>query len=169
VTTGLDHKALRVVSHSVADTHRLATVVSQVVQRGDLIVLAGELGSGKTAFTKGLAAAIGITDPVTSPTFVLVQEYEGPLPLAHVDVYRLEHPAELPDLGLDELLDGTRLVVVEWGDTVAAALPTDRLEVHLGFGATEDERAVDIVVQGPHWRARKDRLRTLLADWDQPG
>ena len=168
MTTGLDHQALRVTSHSVADTQRLATVVSQVVEPGDLIVLAGELGAGKTAFTKGLAAAIGIVETVTSPTFVLVQEYEGPLPLAHVDVYRIEHPAELPDLGLDDLLDGGRLVVVEWGDTVGAALPTDRLEVHLRFGATEDQRDVDIVVQGPRWRARKDRLRTLLADWDQP-
>jgi tRNA threonylcarbamoyladenosine biosynthesis protein TsaE len=168
VTTGLDHHALRLTSRSVADTQRLATVLSQVVQPGDLILLAGELGAGKTAFTKGLAAAIGIDETVTSPTFVLVQEYDGPLPLAHVDVYRLEHPAELPDLGLDDLLDGTRLVVVEWGDTIAAALPTDRLEVHLRFGATEDERAVEIVVQGPRWRARKARLRALLADWDQP-
>jgi tRNA threonylcarbamoyladenosine biosynthesis protein TsaE len=168
MTTGLDHHSLRVLSHSVSDTHRLATVISQLVQPGDLVVLAGELGAGKTAFTKGLAAAIGIVDAVTSPTFVLVQEYEGPLPLAHVDVYRIEHPAELPDLGLDDLLDGGRLVVVEWGDTIAAALPTDRLEVHLHFGRTDDERAVELVVQGPRWRARKDRLRTLLADWDQP-
>jgi tRNA threonylcarbamoyladenosine biosynthesis protein TsaE len=168
VSTGLDHAALRVLSHSVADTHRLATVVSQLVQPGDLVVLAGDLGAGKTAFTKGLASAIGITDTVTSPTFVLVQEYDGPLPLAHVDVYRLEHPAELPDLGLDELLDGGRLVVVEWGDTIAAALPQDRLEIHLHRGSTDDERDVEIVVQGPRWRARKDRLRTLLADWDRP-
>jgi tRNA threonylcarbamoyladenosine biosynthesis protein TsaE len=168
VTTGLDHQALRVTSHSVADTHRLATVVSQLVEPGDLIVLAGDLGAGKTAFTKGLAAAIGIEDPVTSPTFVLVQEHDGPLPLAHVDVYRLEHPAELPDLGLDDLLDGERLVVVEWGDMIGAGLPTDRLELHLRFGATDDERSVEIIVQGPRWRARKDRLRALLADWDRP-
>jgi tRNA threonylcarbamoyladenosine biosynthesis protein TsaE len=85
-----------------------------------------------------------------------------------VDVYRVEHPAELADLGLDDLLDGGRLVVVEWGDTIATALPHDRLEIHLHRGSTDDERDVEIVVQGPRWRARKDRLRTLLADWDQP-
>jgi tRNA threonylcarbamoyladenosine biosynthesis protein TsaE len=168
MATALDHRPVRLRSRSVADTQRLAAIVSELVRPGDVIVLAGDLGAGKTAFTKGLAAALGISDVVTSPTFVLVQEYEGPVPLAHVDVYRLEHPAELPDLGIDDLLDGERVVVVEWGDKIAAALPADRLEVHLAFGEGDDDRRIEIVATGPQWHVRKESLRQLLADWDRP-
>jgi tRNA threonylcarbamoyladenosine biosynthesis protein TsaE len=86
---------------------------------GDLLLLVGPLGAGKTTFVRGLARGIGSDDLVASPTFVLVRNYHGRLPLAHVDLYRLDHAPELRDLGLDELLD-QGAVVVEWGDRLEA-------------------------------------------------
>ena len=90
---------------------------------GDVVVLAGELGAGKTVFAKGIATALGITEPVVSPTFTIVREYDGPIPLVHVDVYRLDHLQELLDLGLDDLVGDDAVTVVEWGDRVTALLP----------------------------------------------
>lgn len=91
----------------------------RTLKEGDLLLLVGPLGAGKTTFVRGLARGIGSTDAVASPTFVLVRNYRGRVPLAHVDLYRLERAPELRDLGLDELLDGGA-VVIEWGDRIEA-------------------------------------------------
>lgn len=96
-------------------TEAAAARVARHVRRGDLLLLAGEMGAGKTTFVRGLAAGLGVVGDVMSPTFQLVRVYPGPLQLAHVDLYRLGDGAELADLGLDELLD-EGAVVVEWGD-----------------------------------------------------
>ena len=87
-------------------------------------MLDGELGTGKTVLAKGIAVALGITEPVVSPTFTVVREYDVPMPLVHVDVYRLDHLQELHDLGFDDLVGGDAVTVVEWGDRVSAALPS---------------------------------------------
>ena len=92
-----------------------------MLRAGDVVVLDGELGTGKTVFTKGLAVALGITEPVVSPTFTVVREYDAPLPLVHVDVYRLDHLQELHDLGFDDLVGSDAVTVVEWGDRVERA------------------------------------------------
>ncbi len=154
--------SLVVVSHSVADTHRLASQLCDVLRPGDLVLLCGDLGTGKTAFTKGLAASLGIDDQVTSPTFVLVQTYDGPVPIVHVDVYRLEHAGELEALALEELLDETAIGVIEWGDRFAAHLPPDRLEIMFSPGAGIDDRTVVLVPQGPSWHARRRLLAELV-------
>jgi len=96
-------------------TEAAAARLARHVGRGDLLLLRGELGAGKTTFVRGLASGLGVSGHVLSPTFQLVRVYAGPVPLAHVDVYRLEAGADLVDLGLDELLD-RGAVVVEWGD-----------------------------------------------------
>jgi tRNA threonylcarbamoyladenosine biosynthesis protein TsaE len=93
--------------------------LGRTLQRGDLLLLVGPLGAGKTTFVRGLARGAGSTDSVASPTFVLVRNYRGRVPIAHVDMYRLERAPELRDLGLDELLDDGA-VVVEWGDRLDA-------------------------------------------------
>ena len=144
---------------SVAETRALAAALAPLVRVGDCIVLAGDMGAGKTAFTQGLAAALGVDEPVTSPTFTLVHTYTtGRVRLHHVDVYRLDRTGEVDDLGLAELLDDG-VVVVEWGDAVRGSLPADRLEIGIGFGArADDERVVDFEVVGRTWMARESQL-----------
>ena len=103
------------VSRSAAETEALGEELAAGLARGDLLLLAGELGAGKTTFVRGLARGLGSTAGVQSPTFQLVRVYPGRIQLAHVDLYRLESAAELADIGLDDLLD-EGVVAVEWGD-----------------------------------------------------
>lgn len=106
---------------------------------GDVLSLAGDLGAGKTHFCKGLAAGLDSDDPVTSPTFSLVQEYRsGRLTLYHFDWYRLESPAELDSLGWDDYLEEDGVVVVEWGDKFESMLPADTVRIH--FEVADDGR-----------------------------
>jgi tRNA threonylcarbamoyladenosine biosynthesis protein TsaE len=149
---------MKTITTSAAQTRALGEVLGRVLRPGDVVVLAGDLGSGKTTFAQGVATALGITEPVTSPTYTIVHEYEGRVPLVHVDVYRLERLAELYDLGLEELTDDARAMLIEWGDIVAQALPNDRLVVHLELGADDDERMISFVAHGASWRARVAQL-----------
>ncbi|MGH9216286.1 MAG: tRNA (adenosine(37)-N6)-threonylcarbamoyltransferase complex ATPase subunit type 1 TsaE, partial [Acidimicrobiales bacterium] len=103
---------------SVEATQGLAAALASLAQPGDLVVLAGDLGAGKTAFVQGFGRGLGVGEPITSPTFTLVQEYMGRLPVHHVDVYRLGHLSEVVDLGLSELLDDEGIVLIEWGDAI---------------------------------------------------
>jgi tRNA threonylcarbamoyladenosine biosynthesis protein TsaE len=104
---------------SAEETEAEGERLGRSLQRGELILLVGPLGAGKTTFVRGVARGIGSPDAVASPTFVLVRRYRGRIPLAHVDLYRLDRTPELRDLGLDELLD-EGAVVVEWGDRLDA-------------------------------------------------
>ncbi len=150
---------------SPADTRELGAAVASLAQPGDLLLLVGEMGAGKTAFAQGFAAGLGVTEPVTSPSFTLVHEYAGRLPLHHVDVYRLERLAELQDLALSELIDGEGVTLIEWGDVVLPALPSDYLEVRLAYGATEETRDVELRVIGPGWASRQRRLAEAVRRW----
>lgn len=153
---------------SVDDTRALAGRLAPLARSGDLVVLAGDLGSGKTAFAQGFAAGLGVLEPVTSPTFTLVHTYDGRLPMHHVDVYRLDRLAELADLALPELLDGAGVTVIEWGDAVLDALPADYLEVRLSYtadAATDDERALMLSPVGARWHARKEPLEAAVEAW----
>ncbi len=153
------------VTKSVDDTRALAGEVAPFLRSGDLIVLAGELGAGKTAFTQGLARGLGVADAVTSPAFVLVRSYDGRLPLTHIDVYRLDHLQEVFDLGIAEIVDGGGVTVVEWGDVVTPALPADLLEVRLDHGDADDERRLAFDTVGPSWAPRMAALETALNGW----
>ena len=151
-------------------TRLLAAALAAVVDDGDVIVLTGELGAGKTVFAKGLAAGLGYEGTVTSPTFTLVKSYEGGrLVLHHADAYRLADPTETPDLALPELVEDSGVVVVEWGELVTADLPPDRLVVQLGRGRTDDERMVVVTLHGPAWMRRNPAVRQALAPWTGPG
>ena len=151
---------------SVEETRSLGAAVSIVVGPGDVIVLAGDLGAGKTAFTQGFAAALGVTAPVTSPTFVLANRYEGEIVVNHLDVYRFTGQDEVHDLALPELLDGS-VTLVEWGDTIVTALPADRLEITFGFGAGDDDRSVDLALRGKSWRWRSQALSRAVENWSR--
>ena len=148
-------------THGARETEAVGEAVGSFLHPGDLVVLTGDLGAGKTTFTKGLARALGVQETVTSPTFTIVQEYEGRVPLAHVDVYRLDRIQELHDFGFEELLD-SRVTVVEWGEAIAAVLPRERIDVRIALGDDEDERIVEIVAAGAAWAARRAALDAAL-------
>lgn len=117
------------IAHNADDTQKIALKVAQQLQPGDVILLQGELGAGKTTFTKGLALGLGIQRNIKSPTFTLIREYtEGCLPLYHMDVYRLENTGAA-DLGLEEYFDGNGVSVVEWPQFAAADLPAEYLTI----------------------------------------
>jgi tRNA threonylcarbamoyladenosine biosynthesis protein TsaE len=151
---------------SAEHTRELAGAVAGLLAPSDTILLAGDLGAGKTAFTQGLARALGIAEQVTSPTFTLMHNYTGGrLPLLHVDVYRVGRLQEVVDLGLPELLDDGAAAVIEWGDVAAPALPPDFLEVRIEFGVTDDERRFTFRPVGTRWAQRADALRRVLEGW----
>jgi tRNA threonylcarbamoyladenosine biosynthesis protein TsaE len=134
---------------SAAETRAVGAAIGSCVGPGDVVVLSGDLGTGKTTIAQGIAAGLGVTEPVVSPTFAIVREYEGRVPVAHVDVYRLDHVQELNDLGFEEILDGTRVVLVEWGDLVAPMLTAegDRVVIRLRNVVDDDDaRDIDVTV-----------------------
>lgn len=137
---------------SVEHTHALATDLAALVKPGDVVLLSGDLGAGKTTFTQGFAEALGVRGPITSPTFVIARTHpslvNGPA-LVHVDAYRLPDSAELDDLDLDTDLD-TAVTVVEWGEGIAEQLSDDRLEIVLAGGGDEP-RMVTVRRHGARW------------------
>jgi tRNA threonylcarbamoyladenosine biosynthesis protein TsaE len=152
----------------VDDTRALAAAVAAVVVPGDLLLLAGDLGTGKTAFAQGFAAGLGVDEQVTSPTFTLARSYEGLLRLNHLDVYRLDHLQEAVDLGLAEILDEEAVTLIEWGDVLAPALAADFLEVRLRVGEEDDKRFVDLTAVGSRWSARCRALHLATEPWRVP-
>ena len=165
-------------AESLADTHAIAAAVAELCRPGDLIVLAGEMGAGKTAFAKGFGTALGVTEPITSPTFTLVHTYDiapdlghGAKTLHHADLYRLDRITEVADLALEELAEYQGIVLVEWGD-VAGALFGDHLVVHLESDVLADDeldvdddaalvdpaRLIEISASGANWAPRWSRL-----------
>ena len=150
---------------SADDTRALAAELAAVARPGDLFLLAGDLGAGKTTFVQGFGRALRVEEPITSPTFVIVHTYDGAFPIVHVDAYRLEHLQELLDLGLGELLDHEGVTLIEWGDAVIPALPPEFLEVRLELGDDDDSRVVRLRASGSTWAARDDALRGALDRW----
>jgi tRNA threonylcarbamoyladenosine biosynthesis protein TsaE len=154
---------------SVGETRDLAAALAALAQPGDLVLLAGDLGAGKTAFAQGFGAGLGVTEPITSPTFTLAQQYRGRLMMHHLDVYRLDQLGEVAELGLSELLDDEGVVLIEWGDAILPVLPNDYLEVRLGFvegaDASDDERRVELRTVGVGWGHRQVSLLHALEPW----
>lgn len=149
-----------------AATQDLAATLAELAVAGDVIVLAGEMGAGKTAFAQGFARGLGIEGQVTSPTFTIVQEYPGGrLAMHHLDVYRLDQLREVADLGLAEMLEEEAVMLVEWGDAVLPVLGDTYLEVRFGFGADDDDRHLSLRPVGASWVARARALGEALASW----
>jgi len=126
-------------------TKELGAALAGSIKAGDVIALAGELGTGKTALTKYIAEALGITDDVTSPTFTIIKEYKsGRLPLYHFDVYRLSGEEEMFELGYEEYFYGDGVSVVEWADRIPGLIPVGSTVIHITFGDGEFERVYEI-------------------------
>lgn len=148
---------------NIDDTAAIARTIAGFLRTGDVVVLAGDMGSGKTAFAKSAAAALGVTEPVTSPTFNLVHSYSGDaITVHHVDLYRLSRTDEIEDLAIDELARGG-VVLVEWGD-VGDEVIGDHLEVCVAIGESDDQRDFALRPVGRRWDARWEKIRTALAD-----
>ncbi len=167
---------IEVRTHAAAETRALAARIAALVGPGDLLVLAGDLGAGKTAFAQGFGRRLGVTVPVTSPTFTLANVYEGArLTMHHLDVYRLDQLAEVADLSLPELLDGDTVTLIEWGDAILPALPSSYLEVRLAHvaaddpSAPDDDRLVTLRFVGTSWAARTAAVRAAVAAWEEAG
>ena len=148
----------RALTRSTDETLELAGSVGELLRAGDVVSLVGDLGAGKTVFARGVARALGVTEPVVSPSFTIVREYDGRMPLVHVDVYRIDTVQELHDLGFEELVRDDAVTLVEWGDMIDGLLPGDRLDVRLAPGDTDDERVVEIEGHGRSWRGRTAEL-----------
>jgi tRNA threonylcarbamoyladenosine biosynthesis protein TsaE len=154
--------ALRLRSNDETTTKSIGAAVAGLLDPGDVVGLAGDLGAGKTRLVQGAAAALGVDGPVLSPTFMLVREYDGDPPIHHVDAYRLSGPLELEDLGLEDVLSADAVVFVEW----AAALPESWLELVLHIG-DDDHREIEVRPHGRAWAVRADRLAAALEPFAQ--
>ena len=149
-------------------TGALGRELAAVLVAGDVVTLTGPLGAGKTRLVRTLAEGLAVAGRITSPTFVLVHRHTGPIPLVHVDAYRLQHAADLLALD-DDVLDETVVTCIEWGELVREALPPSRLDVELMVDGDHGDapRLVTLVPQGPAWTDRAALLVercTLLAE-----
>lgn len=148
-------------SHSAAETEQIGEALGRALQPGDVVALMGDLGAGKTCLTRGIARGLGITDPVTSPTFILIAEYSTAhgFPLYHADCYRLGDAAaaEAENIGLAEMLEGSGVTVVEWAERINRLLPDDTLRIELV--ATADSQRQMIAQAGG--RRSRVLLQTL--------
>lgn len=147
-------KPLEIETTTPAETQRLAKALAVLLAEGDVISLTGDLGAGKTCFVKGLAAGLRIDISITSPTFNLIKEYRGRMPLYHFDVFRLNGPEDLFDLGYEDYFYGTGVTVIEWGDKVERLLPPDHLEIEFHRLAGQNDRRLIVQPHGASWERR---------------
>ena len=139
---------MQFVSHSAEETERFAEALAHDLRAGDVLAFTGSLGMGKTAFTRGLARGLGCRGRVTSPTFTIVNEYEGKTPLFHFDMYRLGSSDELFDIGWDDYLARGGVCAVEWSERVSDALPGDTIFVDIARGEEGENTRVITVTGG---------------------
>lgn len=135
---------MQFVSHSTQETEQFGEEVAKSLRGGDVLAFTGSLGMGKTAFTRGLARGLGCRGRVTSPTFTIVNEYDGKTPLFHFDMYRLGSSDELFDIGWDDYLARNGVCAVEWSEQAAGALPEDAILVDIARGEGENDRIITI-------------------------
>jgi tRNA threonylcarbamoyladenosine biosynthesis protein TsaE len=159
------HQGVLHTTRSAAETRALGRRLASHVQPGDLLCLRGELGAGKTTLIQGLAEGLGIADPVTSPSFTLVHEHAGSLPLIHIDLYRLGG-SDIADIGLEEVIDSDAVVAVEWSERLPPRLARDALDIDITFDeADDDTRRIHLRARGP----RAARILSSLAEATDAG
>lgn len=118
-------------THSFEETVEFGKKLGEILRAGDIICLSGDLGTGKTALTNGIAKSLGIDSYITSPTFTIINEYEGEIPLYHFDVYRISDPDEMFDIGFEEYISGEGITIIEWGELIAEVLPKDIIKINI--------------------------------------
>jgi tRNA threonylcarbamoyladenosine biosynthesis protein TsaE len=146
-----------IVTREPAGTRALAAALAAVAEPGDLVSLIGDLGAGKTQFAKGFGLGLGITDTITSPSFVLMAEYRGRLPMFHIDLYRLADAAEAMAGGLVDERQAGGVTLIEWAERLADAMPDDRLDVVIE-GTGDDPRTIELSTASPRYARYLDAL-----------
>lgn len=146
----MNETAYELISHSPEDTRSLGMAIGRLASAGDVYLLVGELGTGKTCLTQGIAWGLGIQEYAASPSFVVVRELHGRLPLYHIDLYRLENLEEVFDLGLDDYLYGRGVCVVEWAERGLSLLPAEHLLIQMSY-MSDTERRLKLVPTGGHY------------------
>jgi len=144
---------------SAEETGDLGALLGGLLRSGDVITLNGELGAGKTCFATGVARGLDITDRITSPTFTLINEYDGRLPLYHLDVYRLTSPEELEDLGYEEYFYSLGVTLIEWAEQVEQYLPAERLDIFIEKQLDDDNfRKLRLIPRGTRYNKLVEEL-----------
>ncbi|SHF44695.1 tRNA threonylcarbamoyladenosine biosynthesis protein TsaE [Desulfofundulus australicus DSM 11792] len=150
-------------TRSAGETEELGRLLASLLQPGDVLCLHGELGAGKTVLARGIARGLGVAGPVTSPTFTLINEYSGRLPLYHMDVYRLEGPGDMADLGYEDYFYGSGVTLVEWAGRVKEILPSERLDIYLEGSLQDPElRRILFAPRGERYEELVKELSTLV-------
>ena len=149
-------------SHSAGETARIGSALGQYAEAGDVFLLSGELGAGKTCLTQGVAKGLGVDGYVRSPTFVLVSVHQGRLPLYHIDIYRLDEVAEVVDLGLEEYLAGDGVSVIEWASKALEVFPQPYMLVTLTYEG-ENERLIQLEAMGERYESLLSQVEKRLS------
>jgi len=152
------YELLELISHRPEETQKLGRHIGQLALPGDVFLLVGDLGSGKTCLTQGIAWGLGIEEYTMSPSFVIMRELYGRLPLYHIDLYRLDRIEESLDLGLDDYLYGGGVCVVEWAEKALSILPTEHLLVKIGY-LSDTERSFQLQPSGQRYREIVAKLK----------
>ena len=157
--------ALQLTSHGPEQTQSLGVSLGKLAQAGDIFLLDGNLGSGKTCLTQGIAWGLGVKEHAFSPSFIIVREYQGRLPLYHIDLYRLDHIEEIINLALEEYLYGNGICVIEWAEKGMPVLPEENMLITLSYISPTD-RDICFEANGDRYEQMMESLFTDLKTWN---
>lgn len=143
---------VRIVLKGLKEMEEFGEKLGSILKPGDIISLTGDLGAGKTTLTKSIGKGLGVEDYITSPTFTLINEYKGRLNLYHFDVYRLEGPIDLYDLGFEEYIYSNGVSIIEWGDKIEEILPEERINIQIEKSVELDERIIYLYGEGERFK-----------------
>jgi tRNA threonylcarbamoyladenosine biosynthesis protein TsaE len=152
---------MNLTSHSPEQTQKFGVSIGELALPGDIFLLVGDLGTGKTCLTQGIAWGLGIKEYAVSPSFVLIRELNGRLPLYHIDLYRLDHIEEIAELGLDDYLYGQGVCVVEWAEKGLAVLSPEHLLIQISY-LSDTERSFQLQPRGQHYLEMLKQLKPVI-------
>lgn len=135
---------MEIILGNLEETKQFGIKLGKLLKSGDILCLNGDLGAGKTTLTKSIGLGLEVVDYITSPTFTLINEYEGRIPLYHFDVYRLENAHELDDLGFDDYFYGNGVSIIEWAEKIENTLPKERMVINIRRGNNDNERILEV-------------------------
>ncbi|MGB4504347.1 MAG: tRNA (adenosine(37)-N6)-threonylcarbamoyltransferase complex ATPase subunit type 1 TsaE [Syntrophaceticus sp.] len=152
-------------SQNTEVTETIGRELGKLLGPGDFVSLTGELGAGKTTIVRGIASGLGVKDAVSSPSFLIIQEYRGRYPVFHGDFYRLGSYQELEAIGWDEYPQRGGIVIIEWGNLIPEALPKDYLEVEIQQPGLETGRLLKFIPHGKHYKTVVEELARKCESW----